>query len=673
LAILPPGIVLLSTIANYTGPSRLDGYLAGYLFFVLILIAFTHIREREYQWFRSRTRYPHNLSQAVLRMGAIMALLVLSLSWVFPAGQDSDNWEQVQETLGRDPLEYLADLWNRLFPSLEGQGIATADYYGGDRLDLSGPIQLGDDPVMRVQLLQDVGDKRMYWRSTVFDTYDDGSWTHERRVRAYKDSKGMRFNIGDDAARREIDQTIALDIPATSLVYAAPQPVEMGLGVEAELNCVEGEGANCVNEGRVTDVALIRARKVLRAGDSYTVSSSISTASADQLRNASTQYPSWVLQAYLQGGDDVSVNLRALTEQIVLQSGALTPYDKAKAIENWLRLNITYNERIPFPPENGDPIDWFIFEYQEGYCNYFATAMVMMLRSQGIPARMAAGFSQGEYDPGKRIYTVIERDAHTWVEVFFPDYGWVEFEPTPDEPQVERPGDVPPSQTFPLITPIPSPTPTPLPTNTPPAQVTATPFPTNTPQATQTPFGTPPPQVTATPSGTPSLTPSPSPTITPSPTPNFEVETPLTDVATEDSGSDIWDTLLLILMIILIPLVILLVIGLLVIWWVEYRGLGGLSPVARAYARMGIYGRWLGIGLSSRLTPDEQRRRLVEEVPEGRPHINEISGLYTEERFGPPLRDEAAQYRMNQTARHSWTRARIAFINEKLRRWLKRR
>lgn len=668
LAILPPGIVLVTTIINALTPQNIEWYLAGYLFFSLIMIIHSNMIEQEYHWYVNQTRYPRQMRQAILRIGAVMALLITTFSWVAPVSQDNDNWEQFQEFLGSDPLEQMRDLWQRLFPNLDGQGIATADYYGGDRLDLSGPVQLGDDPVMQVQISEDLSDRRMYWRSTIFDTYHNGSWIHQRDIRVHKESSGMTFNTGDYAARQSLIQSYELEIPATSLIYAAPQPQVINLPVEAEINCVNGGSSNCVNDDREADVATIRSRDILRTGDTYTVESSISVATAEQLRSINNQFPSWVLDDYLQGGDEVDPQVRALTEQIVTQYGAVTNYDKAKAIEHWLRNNISYNELIPPPPSDRDPVVWFIFEQREGYCNYFATSMVLMLRSEGIPARMAAGFAQGEYDPTTRTYSVIERDAHTWVEVYFPDYGWVEFEPTPDEEQLQRPGDQQ-YNNYPTFTPIPSPTPSLIPSNTPPpVELTATPS--ITPTQTQTPEGTPPNEITATPSAspTPSITPSPTITNTPTPDPSQE-ETPITNVTADDDDNDWLRWLLIILGIFLALILGIGILGLFLVWWVEYRGLGGLTPVQKAYARMGIYGRWVGADLNDLLTPDEQRRRLVEEVPDGQKPIGTITGLYTEERFAPPPVDDSVKVRATEVATQSWTQARLEFIREKFRRW----
>ena len=158
--------------------------------------------------------------------------------------------------------------------------------------------------------------------------------------------------------------------------------MQLGLPVEVELNCVQDFGRDCIQQGREADVAIIRARETLRTGDSYTARSSVSVASADMLRQAGTTYPDWVQRLYLQGAGEVSPRVRDLATQIVISANAQTPYDRAKAIERWLRRNIQYNEAIPAPPKGSDPVEWFLFERREGYCNYYASAMILMLRSQ---------------------------------------------------------------------------------------------------------------------------------------------------------------------------------------------------------------------------------------------------------------------------------------------------
>ncbi|MFN3930015.1 MAG: transglutaminase-like domain-containing protein, partial [Thermoflexus sp.] len=119
-------------------------------------------------------------------------------------------------------------------------------------------------------------------------------------------------------------------------------------------------------------------------------------------------------------------------------AGYDTPYDKAAALEAWLRRNIRYNENIPAPPPGRDGVVYVLFDIRQGYCDYYASAMAVMARALGIPARVVSGYAQGEWMPDGR-YRVRQRDAHTWVEIYFPGYGWVEFEPTAAQPPILRP------------------------------------------------------------------------------------------------------------------------------------------------------------------------------------------------------------------------------------------
>lgn len=110
-------------------------------------------------------------------------------------------------------------------------------------------------------------------------------------------------------------------------------------------------------------------------------------------------------------------------------------YDKAEAIAGYLRT-LPYTTNVPAPAYDADGVDHFLFNLGAGYSDYFGSAMAVMLRAVGVPARMAVGYGMGELDKEGNVI-VRDRNSHGWTEVFFPGYGWVEFEPTPGH---ERPG-----------------------------------------------------------------------------------------------------------------------------------------------------------------------------------------------------------------------------------------
>jgi hypothetical protein len=115
-----------------------------------------------------------------------------------------------------------------------------------------------------------------------------------------------------------------------------------------------------------------------------------------------------------------------------------TDYDRVLAIEQYLKRTYTYTLEPPLLPPDYDAADFFLFDARSGYCEQFANAMAVMLRTLRIPARIAVGYAPGEFDPKTNEFVVRELDAHAWVEVFFPQYGWIPFDPTggvePEQP-----------------------------------------------------------------------------------------------------------------------------------------------------------------------------------------------------------------------------------------------
>ena len=176
------------------------------------------------------------------------------------------------------------------------------------------------------------------------------------------------------------------------------------------------------------------------------------------------------MDQYLQLPGDITPRTKDLAKKIA--SDITSPYDIANAVTQYLRTNIVYELSIDQPPPKQERIDWFLFDYQRGFCNYYASAEVILLRTLGIPARMAVGFAQGErkvsdtnqppigvgpvsndtQSNDTSTYVVRQKDAHAWPEVFFPGIGWVEFEPTVSQPDIARiPGNISETEQDPLI------------------------------------------------------------------------------------------------------------------------------------------------------------------------------------------------------------------------------
>ncbi|MBZ5536958.1 MAG: transglutaminaseTgpA domain-containing protein [Acidobacteriia bacterium] len=159
----------------------------------------------------------------------------------------------------------------------------------------------------------------------------------------------------------------------------------------------------------------------------YDVVSDIGSPPASTLRNTGTEYPPEFVQDYL---DLPAVDTRISELAMKITRADTNSYDRARSVERYLRENFGYTLDLPAVQEQ-DPIAQFLFETRRGHCEYFATSMAILLRTLGIPSRVINGFQTGEYNAVGKDFIVRQADAHSWVEVFFPGYGWVAFDPTP--------------------------------------------------------------------------------------------------------------------------------------------------------------------------------------------------------------------------------------------------
>lgn len=658
-AILPPSLILITNNIYYSGEHNLDGYVIVFMFMALLLVVRSNLDAREWDWYVNGIRVPRRLRQQFYRMGALFAGLALLFAWIIPSSDLQERLNRFQEFLAEEPLTQFSEFWNRLFAAGDIQGPTTADYYGGDSLQLGGAIQLGDQTVM---LVSAPPGRRYYWRSRVFDTYEAGRWLPAADTRL-TDPQAPLNVIHEpyvDGAREPVDQTFTIGLRASRLIYAAPLALYIDLPTRTDLRYIgtDDRFLNPENRGdnvKAMNISVIRPAQVLDRGASYRATSLMSTANASQLRSAPAIYPQWVRDLYLYVSPSITQRTHDLARLIVQEAGAVTVYDQAKAIEGWLRQNIRYKETIPQPPRGQDPVDWVLFDLREGYCNYYASAMIMMLRTLDIPARMAAGFAQGTWDADRQQYVVEERDAHTWVEVYFPGYGWIEFEPTAAQAPLSRVDDVPVVQ-------LPTPTPQ------------ASPTPTDTPTPTATPTTDPASPAPAANEGRelPTMTPTLTPTVTPTVTPVIVPTVPPPLEPSQPQPQGLLAFILSLLGVILAAvLVILLVAALLIFvwWWWEWRGMRGLSPVARAYARLERYIPLIGLNFAENQTPAERRQQVIQELPVAEPPVTAITDLYVTERYGPDTRSHPLEAeRKADAADAAWSDTRSNI----LQRWLRR-
>ncbi len=431
-AVLPAGIVALVIQAYDPSPRSRAGIIALYLFFALLLWARTTYLRRRAGWQATRTPLAPFLGLEMTRAAFYVALGLVVVAWVFPAPADilptaRRAWDRISR-----PLTALRERLEPLFAPLRGGAVVVGELYG-PQLPLGQGSERSETVVLTVRAPSDspIG-VRFYWRARVYDTYADGVWrttsTADQPVTLEEEAlafPGRAGRLPEWDGRWTAVFTYTTEFPI-SVLYLAPQPVWVDVPVQADLT-ESPEGT--------LDLAALKAVPALQAGATYHARSALGAATVAQLRAAGTDYPQWVADRYLQLPPTVTPRTRELARQIA--AGKDTPYDIAVAVTEYLRANIRYTQTVPPLPRGREPLDWFLFDLRRGFCNYYASAEVVLLRSLGIPARLAVGFASGRWEGGR--YLVRDKDAHAWPEVYFPGYGWVEFEPTASQPPILRP------------------------------------------------------------------------------------------------------------------------------------------------------------------------------------------------------------------------------------------
>lgn len=429
-AIVPAGIVLL--INTYFAPRPTTGYLIAFVVMALLLLVRTNLSEQQLRWREQSVYFNQDIVWDFLRNGLSFTVAIVVLAWIIPGlGRNP----QVREFLSpvNQSWENTAQSVQRLYQGLNRPQEVVGSSFG-DRLALGGERNVGDSLVFQAQAL-----RARYWRAVVFDTFDGRQWLNTADTQANYDA-GQIVPVASWRAREPVSQTISLLAPVGDVLFGAADVAQASLRMNATVRPQAGAApipaAQVAPGTPPVEFTLIRASRDLAQGDSYAFVSAATKASVQDLENAGTDYPPEILDKFVQIPQGFSPRVVELAQQLTANSA--TPYEKAKAIETYLRT-IPYDDAIPAPAADVDPLEYFLFDIQRGYCDYYATAMAMMLRVVGVPARTASGYAEGTFDQESQSYYITQRDAHTWVEVFFPEYGWIEFEPTASESPLERP------------------------------------------------------------------------------------------------------------------------------------------------------------------------------------------------------------------------------------------
>ena len=403
-ALLLTGACLTVNVSLALTPLLLD--LVVFTLCALVLMVRLHIVALQERWERRNIQPTGEMDWRVLRGGLTWTAVLVIMALVTPRVGAAEALD-VAFNVFEAPYSRIETEWQRFFAGVSGPSRLRGVTFS-DAIRLGQSPNLGDSTVMIVEAPQG-----RFWRAIAYDFYTGQGW------RTTEVDRTERVTSERFQQRERFDATFFVQEPYGNRLFAANEPLKASVPSQF-----------LVGDDRSFSSGL-RALEQRAAAERYTVTSVVSSADKGSLRRAPATYSEAIRRAYLQVPSTLPQRVRDLARKVV--EGKDNPYDKAEAIESFLRTNYRYAPVVRPPPPGRDPVDWFLFDLKEDFCEYFASSMVMMLREVGVPARLVEGFTSGTFDPNIGRYIVKQVNAHAWVEVWFPSYGWIEFEPTPSE------------------------------------------------------------------------------------------------------------------------------------------------------------------------------------------------------------------------------------------------
>jgi transglutaminase-like putative cysteine protease len=420
----------------------------------LVLKALAEHDVRRRRWEQGGVRYPQRVRSDTfwLALGLSLALVVAAaitpsvsvariVEWARSLTEVQPAEEEVASSLGLESQPEPVPAQLTILDARRSGGLPTRHLIG------SGP-ELSERVVMIVNIesasLGAEGDTEnqstasYYWRGLTYDRYTDRGWSAEYAGRV-KYAAGEAAIPTSAAQQPLLRQNVRLVQNGSGMLYAAGALVTADREFRVAWRSLPSEEGPGDAYG-----ALIEA-------DTYRADSLLAVVGKSDLRAAGQEYPAWIVERYLALPESIPDRVLALARD--LTATELTPFDRALAIEHYLR-RFPYTLDLPSPPADQDLVDYFLFDLRKGYCDYYATAMVILARAAALPARLVTGYASGAYDEAQARYIVSEAEAHAWPEIYFPGHGWIEFEPTAGRPAIERPAatapEIPPELETPL-------------------------------------------------------------------------------------------------------------------------------------------------------------------------------------------------------------------------------
>ncbi|MGQ0602091.1 MAG: transglutaminase TgpA family protein [Anaerolineales bacterium] len=400
IAVLP--LAALLALNNHLSGQPSAGFIA-LLACTLLLIAGVGFGQLQRDWDARRVDYSEELGLECGAAGVVLTMVIGLAVAAAPFAATPEGWRAMAKVLEGPAAQTASQLFSGVNPPRDVSFATFAQT--PDLSRIGAPIPQSDETVMWVRISDapplppQVGEAARvttrvhYWRNAVFGAYTGQGW----RASADVDS------LVGDAGRYPLQQHFEIVADHSPALFAVNRPITTNVSITP----------NGLVQGEVS---------------SYTVTSLATRVTATELITTSIEYPAEIAREYLPLPETVPARVQALAAR--LTAGTANAYDKAVQIQNYLRANYPYRLDAPPAPAGRDAVDYFLFEGPGGFCSHYASAMVVLLRAVDVPARVVTGFAMGAYDFERGAWRVPASAAHAWVEVYFPEYGWVEFEPT---------------------------------------------------------------------------------------------------------------------------------------------------------------------------------------------------------------------------------------------------
>ncbi|MDX1414246.1 MAG: transglutaminase-like domain-containing protein [Candidatus Promineifilaceae bacterium] len=419
---------LLIAVNGYYGQAPLE-WAVAFVGMAVVTTAVLHFANLEYSWQRNQVDYSREIRLEMFAYAAGIGAALLAFAYFIPAISPS---KLALALLNQPAVSGIEDSLDRAFGGVDpprrrqpapgqsgGAGIMPRSFLLGNPPELEKIVMMTATTEILQQPAGATIDLARHWRGLSYEIYTGQGWS-------LSDERIENFAAGEELPLPLIREPLI--IRQDVQWRYDNRVIRYSLGLPLSFDHDTTAAFRDQND-------FVRARA--SSGHQYEVISRVSAAAAEDLRSSPlSAVPPQIKNRYTQLPANLPQRIRDLAQDVA--GDEPTPYDQARAIERFLR-QYEYSLDVPMPPEEVDPVDFFLFDLQAGYCDYYASSMVVMARSLGLPARLATGFLAQAADEND-VQTVRQIDAHSWAEVYFPGYGWVEFEPTapfisPHDPQ----------------------------------------------------------------------------------------------------------------------------------------------------------------------------------------------------------------------------------------------